>query len=67
MYGRHPAVASHRLHCTIQSVEARQEKQGQRERKQKETEEKKREELHVLELWKPHQHTLPWFVSACKE
>ncbi|KAI0789203.1 eukaryotic translation initiation factor SUI1 family protein [Abortiporus biennis] len=67
VYPKHPAVASHRSHRTLHSVEEKREKAEERERKEKEQEEKKKSEIHAVELWKPHEKTIPFFVSAEKD
>lgn len=67
MYPTHPAVAAHRPHKTVHSVEEKKEKAQARERKEREAEEKKKGEIHVAELWKPHGPTVGWFVAAEKE
>ena len=67
VYPSHPAVKDHKSHRTVQSVEAKREKAEERDRKEKEAEEKKKGEIQIIELWKPHATTVPWFVSAEKE
>ena len=67
VYPSHPAVKDHKSHRTVQSVEAKREKAEERDRKEKEAEERKKGEIQVIELWKPHATTVPWFVSAEKE
>ena len=67
VYPSHPAVKDHKSHRTVQSVEAKREKAEEKDRKEKEAEEKKKGEIQIIELWKPHATTVPWFVSAEKE
>lgn len=67
VYPSHPSVASHRQYRSIQNLDAKKEKTEERDRKEKEAEEKRKGELRIVELWKPHQRSLPWFVSAQKE
>ncbi|KAJ3554562.1 hypothetical protein NM688_g3040 [Phlebia brevispora] len=61
---KHPAVAGHQPHRTIQSVDAQREKAEERQRKAKEAEEKRKTQIQITELWRPHGHTLGWFVAA---
>ncbi|KAI0694966.1 eukaryotic translation initiation factor SUI1 family protein [Cytidiella melzeri] len=64
---KHPAVAAHKPHRTIHSVEVQREKADERERKQKEAEEKKNREIQITELLKPFGSTIAWFVAAEKD
>lgn len=64
MYPAHPAVAGHKPHKTVQSVDAQAHKAEARQKQAQEAEEKKKGEVHAAELWKPHGQTVGWFVAA---
>ncbi|KAM5538825.1 hypothetical protein V8D89_007547 [Ganoderma adspersum] len=67
VYPQHPAVAARRPHRTIADLEAKAKKAEQREQEEKEAEEKRKGEIHVAELWKPFEATVPFFVAAEKD
>ena len=67
VFPKHPDVAAHQRHWTVQDFEAREQLLEERERKEREAEEKRRGEIRVTELWKPHGGTVPWVVAADRE
>ena len=67
VHPQHPAVLSKRSHLTIGDIEAKLKRAEKKKQEEKEAKEKRKGEIHVAELWKPFENTVPFFVAAKQE